>query len=87
MDEWLTGIKQRELEEKRKIAPGYLDTGVVMLEPVKKGATTDGGGGGGGVNLMDDEQEGKVDKGKGRTDGGAEEKGEELDRAFGGLGV
>ncbi|KAF8469018.1 hypothetical protein BDZ91DRAFT_792788 [Kalaharituber pfeilii] len=35
--EWEQSIAERELMEKRKIAPGYLDTGITILTPVKVG--------------------------------------------------
>lgn len=36
MAEWEQSIADRELMEKRRVAPGYLDTGLHMLEPTKK---------------------------------------------------
>jgi len=34
--DWEGGIAERELMEKRRIAPGYLDTGIQILEPTRK---------------------------------------------------
>lgn len=36
--EWEKSIEDRELMEKRRVAPGYLDTGLRMLEPTRKQA-------------------------------------------------
>jgi hypothetical protein len=33
--EWEQSIEDRELMEKRRVAPGYLDTGLRMLEPTR----------------------------------------------------
>ncbi|KAH8152571.1 uncharacterized protein LAJ45_03412 [Morchella importuna] len=35
--EWEKAIAERELNEKRRVAPGYLDTGMRMLEPLRRG--------------------------------------------------
>lgn len=35
--DWVKGIEDRELMEKRRVAPGYLDTGTRMLEPTRRG--------------------------------------------------
>lgn len=34
--DWEGGIAERELMEKRRVAPGYLDTGIQILEPTRK---------------------------------------------------
>lgn len=34
--QWRDDVERREVEEKRRIAPGYLDTGNRLLQPVKK---------------------------------------------------
>jgi hypothetical protein len=34
--QWREGVDRREVEEKRRIAPGYLDTGNRLLQPVRK---------------------------------------------------
>lgn len=72
--EWEKGIEDRELMEKRRIAPGYLDTGVTMLTPVKLG--------------LESPEENKENKEA--VDGagsGAIMEGEELDRMFGTMGL
>lgn len=58
--------------EKRRVAPGYLDTGVTMLTPVRVGRGKE-----------EEKEEGKVDY----DDTGARpsKEGEELDRMFGGM--
>ena len=71
--EWERGIEGRELMEKRRVAPGYLDTGITMLVPVRMGG-------------VDARKEGEKEKnGEGQSVEGRE--GEELDRMFGGMGL
>lgn len=81
IEEWENGIKQRELAEKRRVAPGWLDREEKILEPVKAKDEVKKG-----ASLLDG----------GDTDGQAvpqmpaiqaTREGEELDRAFGGLDV
>jgi hypothetical protein len=77
IQEWQNSIKERELMERRRVAPGWLDVEQKMLVPERTGqaqsaSTTSGQP---TPNLMD------VDEQK-PADGG-----EELDRAFGGLGL
>lgn len=36
VSEWEQSIEQRDLIEKRKLAPGYLDTGLRILEPTRR---------------------------------------------------
>ena len=79
--DWEEDIKQRELAEKRRVAPGWLDRDEKILEPVKakddakKGASLLDGGDGGDQAAY---QLPAIQ---------ANREGEELDRAFGGLGV
>ena len=107
--EWDHAVRERELAEKRSVAPGWLDREEKLLEPERKevgglggekekerererererdGSVRDpiagggGGGGGGGRGGMQDELRDSTGR-KGRSD-----EGEELDRAFGGLGI
>ena len=58
--------------EKRRIAPGYLDTGVTMLTPVK---------------LSPEKPEEKKEAVGGGAGSGAAMEGEELDRMFGTMGL
>jgi len=72
------------LAEKRRLAPGWLDSGVHILKPEEGEGTGKGGGGNGErkadaevMDLMDDDPQQRE----------AEKRGEELDRVFGGLKV
>lgn len=78
--EWDEGIKERELAEKRRVAPGWLDRDEKILEPVRVGRQTTQ------LDLLDAQT----------SDGQSSvmtpaispnREGEELDRAFGGLNV
>jgi hypothetical protein len=95
-------IRARDLAEKRRVAPGWLDSENHLLEPERTGGSVDGAGAG------EDERKGKG-KAAGRSfgeavaglrfgeDGGtvtraasemaAPDPGEELDRAFGVMGL
>ena len=73
--EWEKGIEDRELMEKRRIAPGYLDTGVTMLTPVKLGME------------KPEENEKKEETDGGGAGSGAATEGEVLDRMFGTMGL
>lgn len=78
VEEWEKDIAERELAEKRRKAPGWLDGQVRILEPERKGASHNVEDAGKAVNLMDakTEEEKKGD-----------ELGDAMDRAFGkGLG-
>ena len=84
--EWEDGIKERELAEKRRLAPGWLDREEKILEPAKKQksvAMTSAR-----VvpeqNIMDSQDGGPAVRSL--TEEKAAE-GEELDRAFGGMGL
>ena len=84
--EWEDGIKERELAEKRRVAPGWLDREEKILEPAKKQNTVvtanarvvpephimDSQDGGPAVRSLTEEKAAQ---------------GEELDRAFGGMGL
>ena len=93
-------VKARDLAEKRRLAPGWLDSDVRVLEPERRtGAGTPEVQGGGDIDMLDGPA---VDLGffaggpaggqGGHGRGGASEmavpdEGEQLDRAFGGLGL
>lgn len=92
--EWERGLKEQELAEKRRVAPGWLDREEKILEPKRGGGGGGGGGaaagdtaGGGGrvqsANIMDWQDERDESRGK----AGADPAGDELDRAFGGMGL
>lgn len=72
MGDWDRSIQERELAEKRRVAPGYLDTGIQILEPTRKG-TIDGRTG-------SKETQPKAEVNSARSPG------EELDRVFGNHG-
>ncbi|KAK1783534.1 hypothetical protein QBC45DRAFT_399616 [Copromyces sp. CBS 386.78] len=74
-------IKKRELAEKRRVAPGWLDSEARLLEPERKGGDSKGGNGGSLLDAQDgegDEQQG----GNGGKDGGIAG----LTQRFGGQG-
>jgi hypothetical protein len=71
-------IRERELAEKRRVAPGWLDSDARILEPERKGAPAeDLLGGGGDVDMGDVGAPAKQDT----------EEGRELDRMFGGMSM
>ena len=75
--EWEEGIKERELAEKRRKAPGWLDSSVRVLEPERKGEKEV-------VNLMDDGVEKSELRSRGKTgDREVNDLGNQMDRAFG----
>ena len=83
---WESSIKERELAEKRRVAPGWLDREEKILEPEKKHVE------GPASNSVDNFGSSIID----RQDGGPQARsliqertaeGEALDRAFGGLGL
>ena len=78
--EWDEGVKEKELAEKRRVAPGWLDRDEKILEPVKVGRQTTQ------PDLLDTQT----------TDGQSivmapailpTREGEDIDRAFGGLNI
>lgn len=81
---WEEAIRQRELAEKRRVAPGWLDRDEKLLKPSRAGgssaSTADQGG-----SLLDSIS---ADQGSSTLPAMVpRDEGEELDRAFGGLGV
>jgi hypothetical protein len=86
LKKWEEAIAARELAEKRRVAPGWLDSEARILEPERKTSRVPGASSQG--NLMDGEvssveasilRNAPVVKPNG--------EGDELDRAFGGLGL
>jgi len=78
--EWEDGIKERELAEKRRVAPGWLDRDEKILEPVKAG----------NQKVQPDLLDAQTSDGQSSVMGPAispTREGEELDRAFGGLDI
>ncbi|KAK6334389.1 hypothetical protein TWF730_003603 [Orbilia blumenaviensis] len=85
IEKWVKSIEERELMEKRRVAPGWLDTGVVMLEPTKKAVVPAASGSTAQLSMPEPKVLGvPVQDG---YSGQATSPGEELDRAFGKLGV
>ncbi|KAF2801742.1 uncharacterized protein BDZ99DRAFT_512811 [Mytilinidion resinicola] len=76
--EWEERRRAAELAEKRRVAPGWLDEEVRMLVPERAGAQQVGIG---EVEMRDQQVEAREQVGRGSKEG------EELDRAFGGLGL
>ncbi|KAG8628069.1 hypothetical protein KVT40_003942 [Elsinoe batatas] len=90
VQEWERGIRERELQEKRRRAPGWLDRDEKILSPARKGPE----------DLLGDDEEGEQGIGGGPgTEAGRAMEGEKqgpraqggelgamMDRAFGGLG-
>ena len=72
---WEEGIEQRELAEKRRKAPGWLDSNARLLEPAKAGGPGDAAA----VNLMDD----PVNEESSKKDTEVDDLGAAMDRAFG----
>lgn len=83
IEAWEESIKQRELAERRRLAPGWLDREEKLLQPSRAGMSS----------LHNDAQQSLLDSSS--TDQGSSQMpamkphdgGEEPDRAFGGLGV
>jgi hypothetical protein len=87
---WETDIKTRELAEKRRVAPGWLDSDARILEPERADNRAAGqiATPAAQMSLMD------ADASSAETSGldgfrapAVNGEGEELDRAFGGLGL
>jgi hypothetical protein len=87
---WQDAIDARELAEKRRVAPGWLDSDARILEPEKKSSST---GAAGGSEMS---QKNLMDAGVSSADASSlqhtpvvapSREGDELDRAFGGLGL
>jgi hypothetical protein len=86
---WEEAIKARELAEKRKIAPGWLDSDARILEPEKKNRhQRNQSANGNPVNLMDGDASSAEASSLGDSmASAASREGEQLDKAFGGLGL
>ncbi|OCT45781.1 hypothetical protein CLCR_01725 [Cladophialophora carrionii] len=73
IEDWERDIKDRDLAEKRRVAPGWLDREEKILEPTKAQAK--------GENLLDGQPANTLSA----PAMSPSREGEELDRAFGGL--
>lgn len=83
VQKWEQSIRDRELAEKRRKAPGYLDTGIALLQPEKPKAEM---GEASSKNLMDEPAPAEVDGAARRGDKDGSDLGVAMDRAFGALG-
>ncbi|KAF3358802.1 hypothetical protein VdG1_02714 [Verticillium dahliae VDG1] len=82
-DDIIASARARDLAEKRKVAPGWLDSEARILEPERKGdVAADGQPRGGEVDMLS----GDANGGQGPSEMGTDE-GAELDRYFGGLSM
>ena len=86
LKEWEATIKERELAEKRRLAPGWLDREEKILEPERKrdSLMLSAGGPIGEMNIMDSQDPAPPERSLTQEQTA---QGEELDRAFGGLGL
>jgi hypothetical protein len=102
VEEWEERRREAELAEKRRVAPGWLDENVRLLVPERKaGAVGQDGGSGARIGGFGAGQIGAGGNGEMNGFGHGEQMegveravqsrgdraGEELDRAFGGLGI
>ncbi|KAI5365005.1 hypothetical protein Slin15195_G045430 [Septoria linicola] len=74
---WEQKIRDRELAEKRKKAPGYLDTEQYILQPAKPMAQSTAAD---SINLMDEPAQGSAPP---TADKQVDDLGDAMDRAFG----
>lgn len=84
--DWEESIKQRELAEKRRVAPGWLDRDEKILRPISASKPKDSPP----AHSILDQQPSEEEIAAARTSPAAmssNREGEELDRAFGGLDV
>jgi hypothetical protein len=89
-------IRARDLAEKRRVAPGWLDSESRLLEPERTGLAGQGadgleGGIGRGMDALSFGTDGAAGRGNGSgrtaSEMAAPDPGEELDRAFGVMGL
>lgn len=88
IEEWEQELKEQELAEKRRVAPGWLDRDEKILEPKRTDVSTpilDSESARKSTSLMDQQDERLLEEQMGgETPNPA---GEELDRAFGSMGL
>ncbi|KAI9712324.1 MAG: hypothetical protein M1820_001537 [Bogoriella megaspora] len=84
LEDWERQRRERELAEKRRVAPGWLDSEQRLLEPTRIGSPNIGGELAGVENKMKSVALGDG-SGKAQEQQANSKEGEELDRAFGGL--
>lgn len=87
--EWEESIRQRELAEKRRLAPGWLDRDEKLLQPkaVHASSAQDAHGGGDGQDASILDSSTREQEAQSMPAIAPRDEGEELDRAFGGLDV
>jgi hypothetical protein len=88
--DWQASIKEQELAEKRRLAPGWLDREEKILEPERSGHLGTGPPAPGKaptelVNIMDQQDDRADEASEGQIT--ATTAGDELDRAFGGMAL
>ncbi|KAL9591487.1 MAG: hypothetical protein Q9179_007675 [Wetmoreana sp. 5 TL-2023] len=81
MREWEENLKQEELAEKRRVAPGWLDRDEKILQPTNMNAQRSEDA---AVNIMDHQAEREGDS---LQQAVQTREGDELDRAFGGMAL
>lgn len=82
LKEWEEATKARELAEKRRLAPGWLDSDARILEPARKYEVKEG------QSLVDDDVSSAEASSLGAGLVNApDQEGKELDRAFGGMNI
>ena len=93
VSEWEASIRERELAEKRRVAPGWLDREEKILEPAKRNAVVPAGLAGGvaaateaNVSIMDS-QAGMESSLQSHVGDEQNPEGAALDRAFGSMGI
>ena len=87
IQDWEDSIKERELAEKRRVAPGWLDRDEKILEPERKPESrTAANQMEANMNIMDTQDSEGAPVTRSLTEQRAAE-GEELDRAFGGMRI
>ncbi|KAL8679015.1 MAG: hypothetical protein Q9186_004671 [Xanthomendoza sp. 1 TL-2023] len=81
--EWEKNLREEELAEKRRLAPGWLDREEKILQPAKPLAHSDEGVSGQSANIMDQQAEESSDTMMQQPL--PNQEGDELDRAFGSM--
>ncbi|KAI4196677.1 MAG: hypothetical protein LQ350_006430 [Teloschistes chrysophthalmus] len=87
---WEEGLKEEELAEKRRVAPGWLDRQEKILQPTNKSGNPEYNGGeamqmqGLSANIMDQQTGGEVGSLQPSIQ---DQEGDVLDRAFGGMAL
>lgn len=81
--EWEDNLREEQLAEKRRLAPGWLDRDEKILQPAKMAAGSTVAGQGQSANLMDQQADETSDAKMQQPVPSRE--GDELDRAFGSM--